>query len=74
MFLTIPDINNKPTLINYSNIESITFPKDNTSIIDINFVSGKTVKTKMPRSILVEMLKSQKESPIMVQPTTEWAG
>jgi len=75
MFFTVPDTDNRPVMINYKNIESITFVEGLDELtMSINLVSGSFVLTKMPRQVLVQMLNNMSEKPTPVQTHTEFAG
>lgn len=70
-FVTIPDIDNLPVMINTKLVESISVSGN---VITLNMSSGNTVMTTMPRQILVQILTKVDAKPEVVQPTTEWAG
>lgn len=82
-FVTIPDIENIPMLINKKHVESIIINEQGK--LEVNMVSGKSYLTDIPREILVMMLmKEEKEEEqqelkeqqksILVQSTQEWVG
>lgn len=70
-FVTIPDIDNLPVMINTKLVESISVSGN---VITLNMSSGREVMTTMPRQILVQILTKVDAKPEVVQPTAEWAG
>jgi len=72
MFVTIPDIDNRPILIQTSKLKHVRILEDLT--LELNFGEGDIILTNMPRQILVDMLTKENSKPIPVQPSTEWAG
>ena len=70
-FVTIPDIDNQPVMVNTKCIETISI---NEGVIALRMSSGDIVATNMPRQILVQMLTKVDMKPEVVQTSTEWAG
>jgi uncharacterized protein YlzI (FlbEa/FlbD family) len=71
-FITLPDINNSPVMVNTDMIACITIEPD--GIITLHMSSEFDIQTSIPRQILINMLTKITKQPILVQPTTEWAG
>jgi len=76
-FITIPDIENVPILINIEHIQYIKPYIDESTgkeFLNINLTSLDVITTSIPRPILLQMLNVASDKPQLVQPTTEFEG